>query len=54
MNDNLFDEDSTLDYLLSEENEKEINNRDNNSSCLRTILLFLFPGSFVYFMLSML
>ncbi len=46
--DNIFDEDDALDYIMSEEVEKEakkteVNNTEGRSGCLGVVLLLIFP-----------
>ena len=38
-NENIFDEDDALDYILFEEAEKEVGTKNGNSGCFGTILI---------------
>lgn len=41
--DNIFDEDDALDYIMSEEVEKEVTRPEGRSGCLGMILLLVVP-----------
>lgn len=41
MDDNLFDEDDALDYVLYEECEKEVKKNGGNSGCLGMLVFML-------------
>jgi len=49
--DNIFDEDDALDYIMFEEHSKEENQKDNKSSgCLTLLLICTIPAmSSAYF-----
>ncbi len=44
--DNLFDEDDALDYIIYEEAEKEVNDPHNRSGCLGVGLVLVIPVLF--------
>ena len=41
--DNIFDYDNALDYILSEDVEKEVNNPQRCSGCFGVLLLLIIP-----------
>ena len=41
MDDNPFDDDDALDYIIYEECEKETNNSKDNGGCFGSIIFFL-------------
>ncbi len=41
MDDNLFDDDDALDFILYEECEKEVNDPENKGGCFGTIIFLL-------------
>ncbi len=41
MDDNLFDDDDALDYIMYEECNNETNNQRNSRGCFGTIMFFL-------------
>jgi hypothetical protein len=43
MDDNLFDEDDALDYILYEECEKESKNPNRKSGCAGMLVVLVFP-----------
>lgn len=45
MDDNLFDEDDALDYILYEECEKEVKNSNGKSGCAGVLVLFIVPSA---------
>lgn len=47
MDDNLFDEDDALDYVLYEECEKESKNSNRKSGCAGMLVLMLVPSAVV-------
>lgn len=44
--DNIFDEDDALDYIIYEEAEKEVNNPYSRSGCLGMLLVLVIPVLF--------
>jgi len=40
MDENLFDDDDALDYIIYEECEKETNDSNDNGGCLGSIIFF--------------
>ena len=47
--ENLFDEDGALDFVLYEEAEKDRNNLKNSGGCLSVFIFFLFvPATLLY------
>ncbi len=53
--DNIFDEDDALDYIMYKEIEKEVNSPQAKSGCLGVLLLLMIPvilfEEFVVFLL---
>lgn len=47
MDDNLFDEDDALDYILYEECEKETEEPNGKSGCAGMLVLLLVPSTVV-------
>ncbi len=45
--DNIFDEDDALDYIMYEEVEKEVNDPQSRSGCLGMLLVLVIPLIFV-------
>ncbi len=45
--DNIFDKDDALDYILYEEVEKEVNDPQSRSGCLGMLLVLVIPLIFV-------
>ena len=41
--DNIFDGDDALDYIMYEEVEKEVNNAGGGSGCLGVVLILVVP-----------
>lgn len=41
--DNIFDDDDALDYIIYEEVEKEVNDAEGGSGCLGVILILAVP-----------
>ncbi len=41
MDDDLFDKDKALDFIIYDESEKKETNPKNNAGCLGSIVLFL-------------
>lgn len=52
MEDNLYDKDDALDFIIYKESEKEVNNQKNNNGCLTTIFFFLLPCWSLYLLAS--
>ena len=44
--DNIFDEDDALDYIIYEEVEKEVNDPNSRSGCLGMMLTLVIPVLF--------
>ncbi|MDD4274086.1 MAG: hypothetical protein PHG14_10215 [Desulfobacter postgatei] len=48
--ENLFDEDDALDFVLYEEAEKELKDPKSSGGCLSVLIFFLvIPTGFLYF-----
>jgi hypothetical protein len=47
MDDNLFDEDDALDYILYEECEKESKKSNGKSGCAGMLVLLIVPSAVV-------
>jgi hypothetical protein len=45
--DNIFDEDDGLDYIMYKEVEKEVNNPQAKTGCLGVLLVVIIPVTFV-------
>ena len=45
--DNIFDEDDALDYIMYEEVEKEVNDPQSRSGCLGVLLILVIPVLFL-------
>ena len=45
--DNIFDEDDALDYIMYKEVEKEVNNPQAKTGCLGVLLVVIIPVTFV-------
>lgn len=43
MDDNIFDDDEALDYIIYEDCEKKDTRQNNAGGCLSTILILLIP-----------
>jgi len=41
--DNIFDEDDALDYIMYEEVEKEVNDTEGGSGCLGVVMILAVP-----------
>jgi hypothetical protein len=57
MNDhdnNIFDEDDALDYIMSEEVEKDVSQQKLRTGCLGLLTFITLPASLIYFGLSLL
>lgn len=46
--DNLFDEDDALDYILYEKTEKDVRQKQFRSGCLGLIAIIVLPISLIY------
>ena len=44
--DNIFDDDDALDYIMYEEVEKEVNDPQSRSGCLGVLLILVIPVLF--------
>ena len=47
--DNIFDEDDALDYVMYEEAEKDSKQPVNQSGCLGLLLLTIFPSVLIIY-----
>ena len=45
MDDELFDKDEALDFIIYDKLEKQGTNRKNNAGCLGSLVLFLIVGT---------
>lgn len=51
--DNIFDEDDALDFVIYEETENEVAKSNKSSGCLSSVVVFLtIPSSLLYYVLT--